>query len=125
MEIGGFQRLLVWQKAIDLTLIIYKLTEKLPDTEKYGLVTQMRRCSVSVPSNIAEGYGRYSVPELIHFLRISRGSLYELLTQTIICNMLGFISDENKNLIDEKSQEIDKMITVFINKLQGKSQIKD
>lgn len=120
MEVASFQKLLVWQKAIELTILIYKITDILPDAEKYGLVSQMRRCAVSVPSNIAEGYGRYSDSELAHFMRISRGSLYELITQATICDLLGFITKENKIVIDQKTLELDKMLTSFINKLDNK-----
>lgn len=120
MNIAGFKKLLIWQKAIDLAVHIYKLTEKLPDTEKFGLLTQMRRSAVSVSSNIAEGYGRYSDPELIRFLRIARGSLYELVTQTNLCLRLDYITEDNSNQVDYLAEEIDKMTVSFINKLENK-----
>lgn len=120
MNIAGFKKLQIWQKAMDLTVDIYQLAKNLPDSEKYGLINQMQRCSVSVPSNIAEGYGRYSDPELAHYLRVSRGSLYELITQTTLCNRLGYITDEQLAVIDKQAEEIDKMTISFINRIEGR-----
>lgn len=120
MNIAGFKRLQIWQKAMQITVEVYKLTKKLPDDERFGLISQMKRCSVSIPSNIAEGYGRYSDSELIHFLRIARGSLYELITQTSLCQMLDFISEEEMNHIDKQADDIDRMTISFINKLEGR-----
>ena len=119
MNIAGFKKLQIWQRAIQLTVKIYQLTENLPDAEKFGLISQMRRCAVSVPSNIAEGYGRYSDQELAHFLRIARGSLYELVTQCTLCCMLGYINEDLTKEIDKEAEEIDKMTISFINKLEG------
>ena len=120
MNIAGFKKLQIWQKAMDLTVDIYQLAKNLPDSEKYGLINQMQRCSVSVPSNIAEGYGRYSDAELAHYLRVSRGSLYELITQTTLCNRLGYITDEQLAVIDKQAEEIDKMTISFINRIEGR-----
>lgn len=86
-----YKKLDVWKLSVELVVLIYKITEKFPEKEKYGLVSQMRRCSVSVPSNIAEGKGRGSDKSLINFLRISLGSLYELETQLFIGARLSFI----------------------------------
>lgn len=120
MDIAGFKKLLIWQKAMNLTVEIYKLTDKLPAEEKYGLISQMRRSSVSIPSNIAEGYGRYSDPELSHFLRIARGSLYELVTQVALCKMLGFIEAKDEEKVDSNASEIDRMTISFIKKIENK-----
>ena len=87
------QNLLAWQQAIALVEEIYRLTALFPTTETYGLVAQMRRAAISIPSNIAEGAARNGKPEFVHFLGIARGSLSELDTQlTIACN-LGYIAD--------------------------------
>jgi len=82
------RKLSVWQKAIELTEHIYMFTQLLPDDERFGLTSQMRRCSVSIPSNIAEGASRHSDKEFLRFLNISKGSLAELETQLILCSRL-------------------------------------
>ena len=86
----------VWKSGIVLVEDIYKITKLFPNEELYGMVSQMRRASVSIPSNIAEGYARDSKKELIHYLYISLGSLSELETQLIISTNLGYIKDESK-----------------------------
>lgn len=83
--INSFKDLIVWQKSMDLVESIYRITEKLPSKEQFGLISQMRRAAVSIPSNIAEGYGRQSKGSYTQFLSISRGSLLELETQTELC----------------------------------------
>lgn len=88
--------LLVWQTAVDLVCEIYQLTQEFPQEEKYGLVAQMRRAAVSVPSNIAEGAARNSPKELLHFLYIARGSLSELETQIIIAQRLLYFDRAEK-----------------------------
>lgn len=82
----------VWKNSIDLVTTIYKATESYPKYELYGLVNQIRRCAVSVPSNIAEGAARISPKEFSHFLSIALGSLSELETQLIISNKLGYLT---------------------------------
>lgn len=98
-----------WKKAIDLSVDIYKVTNQFPEDERFGLISQMRRCAVSIPSNIAEGAGRNSNKEFVHFIGISNGSSNELLTQMIIANRLGFADDEITNSIIYKIDEIQKM----------------
>lgn len=94
----------VWKRSIDLVLKIYELSQKLPSDEKFGLISQIKRASVSVPSNIAEGAGRTSTKEFIRFIDIANGSLSELETQLIIINRLGFFNT---------SQIIEKDITII------------
>lgn len=96
-KISSYKDLLVWQKAITLVKEIYLLTKTLPEEEKFGLISQMRRCAVSIPSNIAEGWRRNSTKSYVQFLTIARGSLLELETQIIICKELTYISNENYN----------------------------
>jgi four helix bundle protein len=98
-KISSYKDLLVWQKAIKLVKETYLLTRLLPEDEKFGLISQLKRCSVSIPSNIAEGWGRNSTKSYIQFLRIARASLLELETQVIICKELAYISNENYNKI--------------------------
>lgn len=87
----------MWQKAISLTTDIYRATEKLPSIEKFGLISQINRCTVSIPSNIAEGAGRNSPKEFKQFLGIAIGSSFELETQLIISKNIGYISEEKLN----------------------------
>lgn len=90
---GSYRDLEVYSKSIELALAVYKLTIAFPRHELYGMSSQMRRCSVSIPSNIAEGHGRNSTPEFIHFLNIANGSLSELETQLELANRLGYYQD--------------------------------
>lgn len=113
--------LIVWQRAIELTVCIYKLTRKLPKAEIYGLSSQMRRASVSVASNIAEGRGRLGPMEFRHFLGLAQGSLFELRTQLIVAKRLGLAEVESLNEAETLSAETSKMLISLINKL-GNSQ---
>ena len=113
-----YKELIVWQKSMILVKMIQKLTSDLPNDEKFGLISQMRRCSVSVPSNIAEGWGRLSRKNYIQFLRISRGSLFELETQVLITKDLNYINDSKE--IENLITEISKMLNSMIKKLTEK-----
>lgn len=106
-----------YQKSKELVKQVYILTQELPQEEKYGLYTQMRRCAVSIPSNIAEGAGRNSSKEFAHFLSIAMGSCYELVTQLELCNELDFISKDKIFSVIETIQEIKKMMYSFTQKL--------
>jgi four helix bundle protein len=90
-EIKTFRDLVAWQKSMQLAKEVYKATSLMPDSERFGLTAQMRRAAVSIPSNIAEGHGRQSLPDYIRFLKTSRGSLMELQTQLLLAQDLGFI----------------------------------
>jgi len=105
----------VWKKSIQFVKNIYKITSKFPDTEKYGLTNQMRRCAVSIPSNIAEGAGRNSKKEFKQFLYISLGSISELETQLIISTELSYVKD--KSLLEELN-EIRKMLFGLIKSIK-------
>lgn len=96
-----YQKLEIWQLGVELVKHVYVITNSLPDEEKFGLTSQLRRSAVSIPSNIAEGYGRGSDKDFRRFLLIARGSLYELETQLIIASELNFIkrSDDIGSLI--------------------------
>jgi four helix bundle protein len=92
----------VWKLAIELVVNVYKITKGFPQEEIYGLISQVKRCSVSIPSNIAEGAGRSSIKEFSHFLSISLGSLAELETQMIISNRLDYVSKVDfDNLLED------------------------
>jgi len=110
----SFRDLLVWQRAMQLTVAIYRLTGDFPREEQYGLTSQVRRSAVSIPSNIAEGQGRLSVGEFKQFLGIARGSNFEVQTQLEIARALKF---GNSVLIDEAeglSHEVGKMIYALL-----------
>lgn len=92
---GTHKKLDLWNKAIELVVLIYELTKTFPNEERFGLTNQMRRAAISIPSNIAEGGGRQSDKENTHFLYIALGSLAELETQIIIAKKLEYIKDEN------------------------------
>lgn len=109
----NFRNLKIWEESIDLTEQIYILTSNFPDTEKYGLTSQMRRCSISIPSNIAEGSSRSSPKDFQHFLSISLGSAFELFTQLELANRLGMINDEQKNKLSESIVLIERKISSF------------
>ena len=105
----------VWKKSMDLVETIYKLTQKFPESEKFGLTSQMRRCAVSIPSNIAEGAARKGDKELIHFLHIALGSLSELETQYLIAMRLAFI--EKEDIVEEQMIDVKKLLLGFRNYL--------
>ncbi|MGA2251845.1 four helix bundle protein [Terracidiphilus sp.] len=109
----SFRDLAVWQSSVEAALTIYKLTASFPDSEKFGLVNQLRRSAVSVPSNIAEGYGRASRGEYVHFLGIARGSNSEIETQLVIARGLG---SGSKELLHE-SEEFCKKVGILLSKL--------
>jgi four helix bundle protein len=101
-----------------LVTVVYKLTELLPRQEQWGLSSQMRRAAVSVPSNIAEGYGRKATGEYRHHLSIARGSLLELETQVIVCHKLGFIKEQEAGKLLNEIQQISKMLSAIIAKIK-------
>jgi four helix bundle protein len=110
LKAQSFRELVVWQRAMQLTVAIYRLTKDFPREELYGLINQIRRSVVSIPSNIAEGQGRLNIPEFRQFLGIARGSNFELQTQLEIARALNF---GNAGLLDQAeklSNEVGKML---------------
>ena len=105
----NIKELKIWNKAMELTVEIYKATEKFPKEETYGLTSQIRRAAVSIPSNISEGAGRNSKNEFRHFLSIANGSSYELQSQLVISNRLNLLADETTEILLTKIDEIQKM----------------
>ena len=118
-EIKSFRDLLVWQKAMRLVTQLYQLSSDFPKDELYGLTSQLRRAAVSVPSHIAEGYGRYSTPDYIRLLQIALGSLYELQTQVEIAANLVYISRSTCDETIGKATEIEKMLIALVRKLRA------
>ena len=114
----SFKDLVVWQRAVQMSLEIYKLTSAFPASERFGLTNQLRRASVSVASNIAEGYGKSSRGEYVSFLGHARGSNGEVQTQLIISQGLGFGSQESIRQAESLSNEVGRMLVVMMRRLQ-------
>ena len=109
----SYRNLDIWQKSLEILRLVYDLSNKFPESEKYGLTVQIKRAVVSISSNIAEGAGRERDKEFFYFLNIAYGSSYELQTQLIICHRLNFISVEVIEPLLSKLEEVQKMIYVF------------
>jgi four helix bundle protein len=118
-EIKSFKDLIVWQKSIQLVIEVYKATESFPKDEIFGLVSQIKRSAVSIPSNIAEGRGRGTRKDFCNFLRIALGSANELETQIIIAKNLPKINNQDFSKIESLLIEIIKMLNSMINKLNS------
>ena len=117
----GHRDLVVWQKAMDLVVAVYKLTKSFPKTEIYGLASQMQRAAVSVPSNIAEGHGLKPTQAYARQLAIANGSLTELETQLEIARRLGYLTAENESVID-RAGEVGRILAGLRRSLQAKIQ---
>ena len=115
--IKSFRELEIWKKGIELVKGIYKMTAEFPKSELYGLTSQMRRCAVSIPSNVAEGFRRRHPKEFKHFLNIALGSSAELETQLVIAKELGYLEGERKAYFIEVIDHIDRMIVNLWKKL--------
>ena len=119
MTIKDYKDLTSWQKGMKLAEEVYRLTKQLPKTETYGLMDQLRRAAVSVPSNIAEGYGRESTTEYARYLKIARGSLYEIETQLYLCEALEYLDHTAVAQALSLSAEIGKMLNTMLRRLNG------
>ena len=116
-KVSSYKDLLVWQRSMDLVETIYRTTTKFPPVEQWGLISQMRRAAVSVPSNIAEGYGRQATGEYRHHLSMGRGSLLELETQVLLCRRLKYLEAADADALLAEIEEISKMLASLISKL--------
>jgi|SRR5271163_255150 len=114
----SYRDLIAWQKAKSLALNVYRCTRQFPKDEIYGLRSQMRRAAVSVPSNIAEGKGRYTPKEFVQFLHHARGSLLELETQLSIARDLGYIDVSMSKELESETEELGRILNGLINRLQ-------
>ncbi|CZT34884.1 four helix bundle protein [Rhizobium sp. 9140] len=119
-EIKSYRDLRVWQAAIDLSVECYTLTNDFPKSEIYGMASQMRRSSVSVAANIAEGYGRNSRGSFVQFLKVAQGSLKELETHLIICQRVGLMDAYASEEMLKQCEENGKMISGLIRAVQRK-----
>jgi four helix bundle protein len=112
------EELVVWQKAVDLSIDLYSVTETFPAREMYGLSSQIRRAAISIPSNIAEGRRRGSDADFRNFLRIAHGSVAEIETHILISSRLGYCSEEKRAQVAAALNEVGKMLHAMIKRLQ-------
>lgn len=119
-KINTYKDLIVWQKAVALVTSIYALTKSFPQEEKFGIVSQLNRASVSIPSNIAEGWGRESSKNYLQFLKITRGSVMETETLLVISKNLNDINDSQYSIITQEIEEVSKILQGLINSIQQK-----
>ncbi|HKJ14555.1 MAG TPA: four helix bundle protein [Desulfobulbales bacterium] len=117
----NFKELKVWEKAYQLCLDLYKATAEFPNEEKYGLSSQMRRSAISIPSNIAEGYGRKTIPDYVRCLYIAYGSTCELETQTLLSGDLSYLNKADQSSLLEKIKEVERMLMAPIKSLENKN----
>ena len=116
----NYKELKVWEKAYKLCLDIYTVTKRFPKEEIYGLTSQIRRSAVSIPSNIAEGYGRKTTSEYVRFLYIAYGSVCELETQTMISGDLDYMKKEKLQEVREELGDVERMLKAMIKSLENK-----
>jgi len=119
-EIRTYRDLVAWQKAMALAEAVYRVTKDFPDMEKFGMVSQMRRSAVSVPSNIAEGFGRGAKIEFRRFLAITRGSLFELQTQAELARRMGWLKGEELSLLRELTRDTDAILSGLIRSVNAR-----
>ena len=115
----SFRDLEVWQRAMDLTAAVYELTHSFPKQEIYGLTSQMRRCAVSIPSNIAEGSARATKRDFAHFITMARGSAAELETQLLLAVRLGYISQETHKEVEHLCFRVARMLTRLLESMRS------
>jgi four helix bundle protein len=115
----SYQDMEVWTRGVDLAERIYRLTRTFPPAERHGLASQMQRASVSVPSNVAEGWGRGSQKEFLRFLSIARGSLFELHTQTVIAQRIGYVSEEESTAVLADADVLSRMLLSLMRKIRS------
>ena len=119
-KIMDYKDLIAWQKGRQLVREVYRLTQSLPKEEMYAMSSQIHRSVISIPSNIAEGYGRNCLQDYIRFLRIARGSCYELETQLLLCEDLGYFSQKDASKVYALLNEMQKILIVLLQKLEAK-----
>ena len=114
------KKLNAWTDAVDLAQQIYRVTERFPSNERFGLTSQIRRAAVSIPSNIAEGAARQTKKEFLNFLHIAKGSLSELDTQLEIARRLEYLDQARWKTLDERLERVDRMLSGLIRHLRAK-----
>lgn len=115
------KKLNVWSDAVDLAQQIYKVTERFPSNEQFGIASQVRRTAVSIPSNIAEGAARQTKKEFLNFLHIAKGSLSELDTQLEIARRLEYLDQARWETLDERLERIDRMLSGLVRSLRSRN----
>jgi four helix bundle protein len=120
LKINTYKDLIVWQKSIVLVTSVYALTKSFPQEEKFGIISQLNRAVVSIPTNIAEGWGRESSKNYLQFLKIARGSVMETETLLVISKNLYFINDNQFSTITNDLEEVSKILQGLINSIQEK-----
>ena len=120
MTVQNYRDLRVWQAGMDLVEQIYRLTQSFPPDERFGLTSQLRRASVSIPSNIAEGHAREHTAEYLHHLSIAQGSLAEVQTQSEIARRLGYLSTEQAQAVEQQTIALSKQLYALRNALSKK-----
>lgn len=121
MGVSHYQELIAWQKAMDLVEVVYRVTQRFPREELYGLTNQVRRAAVSIPSNIAEGQGRGVGSEFAHHLRISNGSRQEVETQILIGQRLNYITSAEADIALAAAAEVGRLIAGLHRSITGNS----
>ena len=114
-----YRDLIVWQKAMAAAKVVYEVTASFPNQETYGLTAQIRRSATSIPSNIAEGFGRRGAPEYVRFLLIARGSVFEIETQLQIACDVGFLCPEDHARLSELIDEVERMLESLIRSVRA------
>ena len=117
-KIQRYEDLIAWQQAYEIVIKVYQATKNFPQDERFGLTQQVQRAAVSIPSNIAEGFGRHTRPDYLRFLDMARGSTYELQTQMRIAHDLGYL--DNPELMD-KIEELERVLNGLIRALRSKN----
>ncbi|HEV2469365.1 MAG TPA: four helix bundle protein [Candidatus Sulfotelmatobacter sp.] len=125
MPQNSYKDLIAWQKAMELVDMIYDITERFPSSEQFGLVSQLRRAAVSVPSNIAEGKAHYSNRDFVRFLRHARGSLAEIETQVLIAQRRKFLPDSEIPKLVRQLDELGRILSGLINSLKEQESPQD
>jgi four helix bundle protein len=115
----NYKNLHIWQGGINLARKIYEVTANFPANEKYGIVSQMTRAAVSIPSNIAEGAGKNSNKDFANFLSIAIGSIFELHTQIAICEQIGYINEETTKQLEQQIYTLQQQITTYKQRIEG------
>ena|SRR5437667_6336301 len=119
-KVTSYRDLTVWQRAMDLVDVIYELTKSFPKDERFGLTAQLQRCSVSIPSNIAEGHGREHLGEYVHHLSIANGSLMELETQLLIASRRRYITTGELEPVLELSRVVGRLLAGLVRALKAR-----
>ena len=119
MPVNSYRDLRVWQKAMDLVVASYEATKQLPQSELYGLASQIQRAAVSIPANIAEGHGREHLGDYLHHLSMANGSLMELETHFLLAGRLGYLDAEPMNELLDQTAEVGRMLAGLIRSLKS------